>query len=107
VSDTHRDKAIAAIVAERKRQVDDLGWTAEHDDKYAGTLGEAAACYAAGSRNITWLSYPLWPWGEAHWREETTRIRQLEKAGACILAELERLYRGEERVEAQRGGTNG
>lgn len=35
---------------ERIRQIDDLGWTAEHDDSHIhGELAMVAACYAAGS----------------------------------------------------------
>lgn len=90
---------LRAIAAERQRQVSDEGWTPAHDDAHSnGELAAAAACYAVGRLiieggptlfdNIT----RLWPWS-ADWWKPTNRRRDLVKAGALILAEIDRLDR--------------
>ena len=111
------------IRAERNRQVAEEGWTAEHDDEHrAGELALAAACYATPvplfamhvhASGVT-FSDP-WPW-EARWDgrpfdgnvlrtvperggtsaidySQEERLRALEKAGALIAAEIDRLLR--------------
>lgn len=46
-NDTPASPAIAAFASERKRQVEQEGWTLQHDDEHAdGELSGAAACYA-------------------------------------------------------------
>lgn len=81
--------AIDLITAERKRQIDAEGWTPEHDDAHAdGALADAAACYAMGRRTA------LWPWSTDWWKPSPDdRVRDLVKAGALIVAEIERLQR--------------
>jgi hypothetical protein len=74
------------VLAERRRQVTAEGWTHEHDDVHANSeLALAAVCYI--TRNA-WT----WPW-EAKWWKPTTPRRNLVKAGALILAEIERIDR--------------
>lgn len=106
------------IVEERQRQVDKKGWTSAHDDEHADdTLAIAAACYAAPGRvyqkedRACGVSFnDPWPWhaqddarpyhGNVPAPEKATRqqrIRLLEKAGALIAAEIDRLLRAEER----------
>ena len=86
------------VLAERQRQVEAEGWTPEHDDEHAtGEMARAASCYAliAGSRaRDLWRGETpkFWPWGEEWWKP-TGRRRDLVKAGALILAEIERLDR--------------
>ena len=102
---------IERIAAERQRQVDEEGWTAEHDARHAqGQLAEAAACYAIpdGSRDMVrcssrsfgdppdrgdahWVQPRRWPWEGEWWKPSGDRIRDLEKAGALIAAEIDRL----------------
>lgn len=79
-------QAAIDVLAERRRQTDEEGWTADHDDEYTkGQLAAAATCYVTG--------FPLyWPWLRSWWKP-TTRRRNLVKAGALILAEIERLDR--------------
>jgi len=104
------ETAIELIQAERERQVSAEGWTAEHDDKChtCGSLTGAAACYALVDSVIDPLIVkvklkqapdgflPLWPF-EREWWKPTTPIRNLVKAGALIVAEIERRQRaGEE-----------
>lgn len=86
------------IAAERRRQIDTEGWTVEHDDEHdAGQLASAAACYALAAvmdspsaNDTTCARY--WPW-ERKWWKPTDRRRNLVKAGALIVAEIERLDR--------------
>ena len=78
--------AIADIAAERRRQVEAEGWTPEHDDAHDDNeLSRAAACYAIGN-----VAY--WPW-EAMWWKPKDRRRDLVRAAALIVAEIERLDR--------------
>lgn len=83
------------VLAERRRQVEVEGWTPEHDDRHrAGTLATAAACYALSSHGFTPRGEPpaIWPWATDWWKPKRDR-RDLVKAGALILAEIERLDR--------------
>ena len=92
-------QAFYDLLAERLRQVDDEGWSPEHDDQHAvGELAKAAGCYAwiAGQSDELRLIFdappPTWPW-DREWWKPTDRRRDLVKAGALILAEIERLDR--------------
>lgn len=96
--------AAADVLAERQRQIEAEGWTPEHDDQHdAGELALAAACYAYNTADPDPEGYGRvpygWPWVREWWKPTTTR-RDLVKAGALILAEIERL----DRVEAKKGG---
>lgn len=108
VPDTQSDAQTAAardVLAERQRQISAEGWTPAHDDQYTtGDMASAAACYASQGR----YHYPEpgkpgpnWPWAAKWWKPSTYR-RNLEKAGALILAEIERLDRAT--IAAQRQG---
>lgn len=93
------------VLAERHRQISVEGWTPEHDDAHTdGALAQAAACYAASSqsRDISYMAH-LWPWSTASWKPGTSR-GDLLKAGALILAEIERQDRARAAFEAQRKG---
>ncbi len=92
---------VAAIAAERRRQVEAEGWTPEHDDQHTrGELARAAACYAL-AYDLGSERELLWPWAEDWWKP-ADRIRDLEKAGALIAAEIDRLKRA-----AARAGEDG
>ena len=83
-------KAIEEIAAERQRQIEVEGWTPEHDDTHdQNELAYASACYAVG---MPMASY--WPWDARWWKPDPDRRRRLVKAGALIVAEIERLDRG-------------
>ncbi|HHG0882935.1 TPA: hypothetical protein ACPUJ4_004905 [Klebsiella pneumoniae] len=87
--------AAADVLAERKRQVTADGWTPGHDDEYEhGELADAAGCYALSSELFDCAGEPPrpWPWPDGWWKP-TNRRRDLVKAGALILAEIERLDR--------------
>lgn len=90
------------IRAERERQIEKEGFTAEHDaQRHAdGGLGWAAACYAAPGPLFDHQEQEIAPF-DSPWdkRAKHSRGRQLVIAGALIVAELERLHltkRGED-----------
>lgn len=91
------NQAILDIELERARQQLVEGWTCEHDDAHdGGEMAIAAACYAAhhdGDEDTPrWSLLRWWPW-DAKWFKPTDRRRDLVKAGALIVAEIERLDR--------------
>ncbi len=85
------------IAAERQRQIEAEGFTASQDDQHAsGELAAAAATYIRhGSEfSVKPLSVPNeWPWDGAWWKPADDPIRNLEKAGALIAAEIDRILR--------------
>ena len=81
-------KVLDDIAAERLRQVEAEGWTPAHDDDHNnGELADAAACYARGKQMSA-----VWPWDDGWWKPADQR-RNLVKAGALIVAEIERIDR--------------
>ena len=77
------------VQAERQRQISAEGWTPEHDDAHTKReLAAAATCYAS----VYPLAASYWPW-DLEWWKPTDHRRNLVKAGALILAEIERLDR--------------
>ena len=96
-ADSVLEDAARDVLAERQRQISGEGWTPEHDDKHSkGEMAEAAACYAASAsvpKSFKQLQCPgYWPWAFQWWKPSDAR-RDLVKAGALILAELERIDR--------------
>ena len=102
------------IALERVRQVSKEGYDAAHDDQHDdGQIAMAAACYAAPEMIYVREDYANqvrfadpWPWhirydsrqydGNVVAPDKATRaqrIRLLEKAGALIAAEIDRLLR--------------
>ena len=87
--------AILDVIAERQRQKAVEGWTSEHDDAYQNSeLADAAACYAINAHNQGLSTPAHWPWAPDWWKQSGPR-RDLVKAGALILAEIERIDRQE------------
>lgn len=108
-------RALADVAAERRRQVEVEDWSTGHDDEHErGELALAAACYAmhAGNpehlprRSADGLEYArgsvmiptAWPWAAKWWKpsgvyNNKTKRDDLVRAGALILAEIERLDR--------------
>ncbi|MEC5739841.1 ead/Ea22-like family protein [Klebsiella pneumoniae] len=85
------------VLAERKRQVTTEGWTPEHDDQHVNfemaIAGGLYAISAVDSHHKLRNSAPsAWPWDRKWWKPDGPR-RDLVKAGALILAEIERLDR--------------
>ena len=84
------------VLAERRRQVEVEEFDPLHDDMATrGQLAGAAACYALTGVDH-WAAKQaadtLWPW-TADWWKPSDRRRNLVKAAALILAEIDRLDR--------------
>ncbi|RUF29854.1 hypothetical protein IPC1132_16955 [Pseudomonas aeruginosa] len=101
------------VQAERRRQITAEGWTPEHDDEHAdGQMAQAAGCYAlhAGGIGTDWPdgrqngAALFWPWDRDSWKPTTPR-RDLVKACALALAEIERLDRAGISQSPQPGAT--
>ncbi|WP_429036494.1 hypothetical protein [Aeromonas media] len=97
-------QAIIDVLAERHRQVNQEGWNAETDDNYQDReLAAAAINYAAphsdtpvSKKEIPFLAF--WPFAKKWWKPSSYR-RNLVKAIALLIAELERLDRAEKKPE--------
>jgi hypothetical protein len=107
--------ALELIKQERQRQINKHGYTLEHDDRHTqGELSNAAICYlisdptrgyyALHDGMDNFLDY-FWPWSDNEYNPAgfkptpDDRIRELIKAGALIVAEIERLQRLEQKNE--------
>jgi hypothetical protein len=102
--DLKMGKAHADVLAERRRQVEAEGWTPGHDDEHdAGELASAASAYALfaadelhpqsqGDGDYGRSPPDMWPFHRSWWKPDDER-RALIKAGALILAEIERIDR--------------
>lgn len=91
--------AACDVLAERARQVEAEGYTPDRDDQYtSGQLADAASTYAWWARSWNLPHAPcthtptMWPWAPETWKPQPQR-QMLIKAGALILAEIERLDR--------------
>lgn len=105
-------QALHDVMAERHRQMMAEGWTAKHDDEHdKGEMARAAGCYAiiAGScqgwplDSYKYVAPPatvengdgidiFWPWSPKWWKPKSPR-RDLVRAAALLLAEIERMDR--------------
>lgn len=87
-----------AVLAERQRQINEEGWSSEHDDEHpTGELARAGATYADWAhldrrKRRRHSVPPSWPWDPEWWKPQDFR-RNLIKACALILAEGERFER--------------
>jgi hypothetical protein len=102
---------IELIAAERKRQIEEDGFTAKHDDRWnKGELADAAVCYALSKEDrdldvlvcdsVQCLFNRLWPFFDKWWKPTPdNRIRELAKTGALAAAEIDRLLRLEEKTK--------
>jgi hypothetical protein len=105
--------AARSVLDERQRQISQEGWTPEHDDAHdRGELAVAAALYILrkGRRSdpTLWLTSGDRPDWRARflesiegWIKPSSPRRGLVKAGALILAEIERLDRAALRGEVK------
>lgn len=110
-----RVQAIDDIAAERRRQVESEDWTPEHDDEHgSGEMAKADDAYALHGR---WFGHlhraefdpaddrgqrigqadlaappQFWPWEWRWWKPRSHR-ENLVRAGALIVAEIERIDR--------------
>jgi hypothetical protein len=98
------------VLAERQRQIFVEGFDEAHDEDEHHTHGElaiAGACYALGDEHVH-LPHPIgyfglsqsepengeiaWPWDQKWWKPKNRR-RDLVRAAALIIAEIDRLDR--------------
>lgn len=104
MSTTEEMSGVELIAAERRRQVEEEGWTAEHDEEHIdGELCGGAAAYAtvahrqigSGQFYAESVKPPAqtWRWSHEWWKPSEDPIRNLVKAGALIAAEIDRLQR--------------
>lgn len=94
MSTSEMNMVLSDIKHERLRQMEEEGWTPEHDDRHTdGSLAAAAAFYAAGTSKEG-AAHRTWPrtWNRS-WYKPTNKRRDLVKAAALIVAEIERLDR--------------
>ena len=100
------------MFAERDRQVCDEGFDAAHDDEYEnGELICAAIAYALHALNHgdeegdDYTDHPpdAWPicWDTAWWKPKSPR-RDLVRAGALLIAEIDRLDRAAAKLKARK-----
>lgn len=113
---TLNTQAALDVLAERQRQMDVEGWTAEHDDLHMrGELAAAAASYVTNAIIRTRMvgegysaelieelsakarTPTTWPWSPSWWKPAGGTRRVLVKAAALLLAEIERIDRRAER----------
>ena len=104
-------RAAQDVLAERQRQISVEGWDDTHDDcNDKSELAQAAACYALSGTPADEALFIhgrwkdprdlFWPWTwDRSWWKPTNRRRDLVKAGALILAEIERLDRAAPEAE--------
>lgn len=87
--------AVQSVIAERQRHQSAEGWTPEHDDQYSKSqLLWASSCYVLNAIH-PFNRIPFdWPWTPEWWKPTNPR-RDMVKAGALILAEIERIDRQE------------
>ena len=99
-------RALMMFYRERLRQIEDEGWTFEHDEDVntQGDLSRAAYCYLDYNRQLGVDPYSkpdMWPWSREWWKpcvgvagkddNGEGVIRETVKAGALLLAETDRL----------------
>lgn len=99
---------IELIAEERQRQIEVEGFNNEHDKMFdKNQLAAAAASYAFAPfmkeeirEGYQFPPSPMWPayWLAKWWKPTPNdRIRELQKAGALIAAEIDRLQAEEEK----------
>lgn len=92
--------AAADVLAERKRQIEHEGYDPSHDDQHTdGSLAQAAAAYALNASRRVYdprRGEVFWPesWNRLHWNPKDRR-RDLVRAAALIISEIERIDRGD------------
>lgn len=103
--DIDENSALALIAKERDRQINEEGFDATHDDDHAPDgLPRAAAAYmisaassshSGGFRNLLMdIAETIWPW-EAYLFKPSGGVKDLVRAGALVLAAIDRENRNE------------
>lgn len=91
------ERVVAELIGERQRQIIQEGWTTKHDERHQpDDFAAAAAAYAAQAAggspaSPTFVASKLWPWDDGF--KPKDQRRDLLRAGALIIAAIERLDR--------------
>lgn len=100
-----QEQVFGDVMAERRAHLTREGWSPDHDDNHhPGELSRAGAAYALmafapnKASGMPWW----WPWATAWWKPKTTE-RDLVRAAALIIAEVEALRRKALKVKAATG----
>jgi hypothetical protein len=102
-SEAPQTVAARDVLAERQRQVEQEGWTPAHDDAYVNfELSHAAAAYAYPALTAV-RGLKVWPWRD-EWLKIRDHRRNMVRAGALVLAEIERMDRAAQLDGGQGGG---
>ena len=94
------------IADERRRQIDQEGWTAEHDKQHESMdLAAAGVCYALQAIQPVDYADPDnpetpdgWPWAECWWKPKD-ELKDLVRAGALLAAAIDRLQEEQSNAE--------
>lgn len=102
-------KGIELITKERQRQIEEEGWTKEHDAEHVGgELARAASAYAYPIYRMGFnpeeieekipVQFPP-NWNSKWWKPTPEdRVKELTKAGALIAAEIDRLLNSKNKI---------
>ncbi|MCC5904129.1 MAG: hypothetical protein JJT87_19630 [Halomonas sp.] len=97
-------KAMVKALEERLRQINEKGFTAQHDDGYTqGQLAAAAASYACiaedilqgGKSALDGQPPAFWPWDDSWFKPSSDPKRNIEKAMALLAAQYDAIERAE------------
>jgi hypothetical protein len=81
-----------AVIAERFRQIDQEGWSTDHDDKHEqGELGQAGACYILHAGTVSETTPHDFPW-QGWWKPHGYR-RDMVRGVALAIAEGDKFDR--------------
>ena len=90
------------IQKERERQIEEEGWTEEHDKHHTTEeFIKAAIAYLMYNIDSKVTDYKYvakvswWPW-DKQWYKPKTKLRNLVRAGALIAAAIDKLQKDEE-----------
>lgn len=92
--ESNQSRGVRDVIVERRRQINIEGWSSHHDDQHSyGEMSLAAGCYAMFGLCFNAGDPPkYWPWDKQWWKPSDKR-RNLVKAAALIIAEIERIDR--------------
>jgi len=84
------------IMNERIRQVEEEGYTPDHDKGHEQDLIDAAGCYITVVKFWTFGPFKVprfptmgWPWKDSDWKPGNSRIELLVKIGALCAAAID------------------
>lgn len=103
--------ALNIVLAGRMHQLNNEKFAIDRDDTYtADQLAIAASCYLYAPVYpfpvATGVRAPIqWPWNYSWWKPQGGRMKQLEKAGGLLIAEIERQLRKQRKQHETRNST--